>query len=111
MIKMNHKFGYFDHDQFESFKTKLHKEMYWLLLYKDPKTCGQYSYVDFDKYFNGLMRRINGLSSLLSYPTEIVEIMSNLEAAFLEASKENFDYQIYRKLVLDAHALVDKIKE
>ena len=85
--------------------------MYWLLLYKDPKTCEQYSYVDFNKYFDGLMRRINGLSSLLSYPVEIVSIMSTLEAAFLETKKDDFDFQIYRKLVLDAHALVDKIKE
>lgn len=108
---MNHKYGYFDNDQFESFKTKLHKEMYWLLLYKDPKTCNQYSYVDFNKYYDGLMRRINGLSSLLSYPVEIVGILSNLEAAFLETKKEKFDFKIYRKLVLDAHALVDKIKE
>ena len=110
MIKMNHRYGYFDEEQFESFKEKLHKELFWLLLYKDPKTCDEYKHVNFDKFFAGLMRRINGLSALLFYPSEIVSIMTNLEAAFLETEKPDFDFQIYRKLVLDAHALVDKIK-
>ncbi len=106
---MEHKYGYFDEKQFETFKTKLHKELFWLLLYKDPKTAEQYAHVDFDKYFCGLMRRINGLNALLFYPSEIVGIMSNLEAAYIEASKDEFDFQVYRKLVLDAHALLDKI--
>jgi len=107
---MDMKYGYFDPEQFELFKKRLHSELHWLLIYKDPESADEYSHVDFDKYFEGLMRRINGLSSLLFYPPEIVGIMSNLEAAHLECSKEQFDYHAYRKLVLDAHALVDKIK-
>lgn len=65
--------------------------------------------MDFNKYFDGLMKRMNGLNKLLSYPTEIVAIMSLLEAALIETEKVEFDYQTYRKLVLDAHSLVDKI--
>lgn len=107
---MEHKYGYFDDEQFEAFKSKLHKEMFWLLLYKDPKTADQYSHVDFSKFFDGLMRRINGLSSLLFYPPEMIGIMSNLEAARLETKEEDFNYLNYRKLVLDAHALLDKIE-
>ena len=57
------------------------------------------------------MRKINGLNELLYYPTEIVSIMSLLQAAFQEAEKESFDYSVYRKLILDAHSLVDKIHE
>ena len=55
------------------------------------------------------MRKINGLNELLFNPTEIVSIMSLLEAALIESRKTDFDYQVYRKLVLDAHSLVDKI--
>lgn len=110
VIKMNHYYGYFDPEQFEAFKVKWHKEIHWLLLYKDPKTAEEYSYVDYKKYYEGLMRRINGLSALLFYPPEIVSILSNLEAAYLETQKSEFDFQVYRKLILDAHALVDKIK-
>ena len=106
---MNHLYGYFADEQMANYKVKLHKELFWLLIYKDPKTKDEYLNVDFNKYFDGLMRRINGLNSLLSYPTEIVAIMSLLEAALIESKKVDFDYKSYRKLVLDAHSLVDKI--
>lgn len=107
---MIHRYGYFDKDQLENFKVKLHSEIHWLLLYKDPKTSLEYEHVNYKKFFDGLMRRINGLSALLFYPPEFVGILSNLEAAYLETTKEEFDFQNYRKLVLDAHALLDKIK-
>lgn len=102
-------YGNFNDEQMESYKVKLHKELFWLLIYKDPKTKEEYLDVDFNKYFEGLMRKMDGLNSLLSYPVEIVSIMSLLEAAFIESQKENFNYKAYRKLVLDAHSLVDKI--
>ena len=98
-------------DRFERVKTRGHKELFWLLLYKDPKTKEQYQNVNFEKYFDGLMRKINGLNELLFYPTEIVSIMSLLQAAFQETREEPFNYPIYRKLILDAHSLVDKIDE
>ena len=106
---MDMRYGWFDKEQFEAVKVKLHKDLHWTLLYKDPKLADEYKHVNFNKYFEGLMRRINGLNALLFYPPEIVSIMANLEAAYLETSKEDFDFQIYRKLILDAHALVDKI--
>ena len=55
------------------------------------------------------MRKIAGLNELLFYPTEIVLIMSLLEAALIESKKENFNQRVYRKLVLDAHTEIDKI--
>lgn len=57
------------------------------------------------------MKRIDGLNTLLSYPVEIISIMSILQAALNETREENFNYQSYRKLVLDAHSLVDKIND
>ena len=106
---MKHLYGYFTDKQMDDYKVKLHKELFWLLIYKDPSTKDEYPNVDFKKYFDGLMKRINGLNKLLSYPTEIVAIMSSLEAALIETEQVEFDYQTYRKLVLDAHSLVDKI--
>lgn len=102
-------YGHFDDSQFDKYKTQLHKEMFWLLLYKDPKTCDQFKNTNFEKYFINLMKRIDGLNVLLSYPVEIVSIMSILQAAFDESKKEEFNYQSYRKLILDAHSLVDRI--
>ena len=106
---MHNKYGTFSNEQMENFKVKLHKELFWLLIYKDPETKEDYSNVDFEKYFTGLMKKINGLNSLLFYPSEIVSIMSLLEAALMETQEIDFDYKIYRKLILDAHNLVDKI--
>ena len=106
---MKHLYGYFTDEQMENYKTKLHKDVFWLLLYKDPNKKKDFPNIDFEKYFEGLMLKINGLNELLSYPTEIVEMMSVLEAALLETRKENFNFQTYRKLIFDAHSLVDKI--
>ena len=102
-------YGHFNDEQMENYKVKLHKELFWLLIYKDPKTRDEYLNVDFNKYFDGLMRKIDGLNELLFYPVEIVSLMSLLQAALIESKKVDFDYQAYRKLVLDAHSLVDKI--
>ena len=102
-------YGHFNDEQMENYKVKLHKELFWLLIYKDPKTRDEYLNVDFNKYFDGLMRKMDGFNKLLSYPTEIVAIMSLLEAALIESKKVDFDYKVYRKLVLDAHSLIDKI--
>lgn len=108
---MKNMYGEFSKNQMSEYKVKLHKELFWLLLYKDPKTKEQYAHIKFDKYFTGIMKKINGLNELLFYPVEIVSIMSLLQAALIETKKEDFDYEIYRKLILDAHSWVDKIKE
>ena len=102
-------YGHFDDLQIEEYKEKLHKEMFWLLLYKDPKTKDEFKNVDFEKYFINLMMKIDGLNTLLFYPVEIVAIMSLLQAALNETRSDDFNYRSYRKLILDAHSLVDKI--
>ena len=58
-------YGHFDDLQIEEYKEKLHKEMFWLLLYKDPKTKDEFKNVDFEKYFINLMKKIDGLNTLL----------------------------------------------
>lgn len=108
---MKHKYGAFPSNQFEEYKVKLHKDLFYLLLYKDPKTSEQFAGVNFEKYFVGLMQKINGLNALLFYPKEIVEMMTLLEAAYMMTVQDDFNYCLYRKLVLDAHNLVDKICE
>lgn len=106
---MNYLYGEFESYQISNYKKKLHKDLFWLILYKDPKTKDQYQDVDFDKYFSFLMKKIDGLNELLFYPSEIIEMLSYLEAAFIESRKETFNWSIYRKLILDAQSMVDKI--
>lgn len=108
---VQHKYGKFTDRQFSDFKSKLHKKLFWLLLYKDPATKDLYPNIDFEKYFIGLMARIEGLNSLLGYPAEIVFLLCNLEAAYLESLKEDFKYEDYRALILRAHSVLDKVFE
>ena len=103
-------YGEIDSTQFESYKDQLHKKIFWLLLYKDPVTCDEFSYVNFDKYFNYLMKEIVGQSDMLSNPPELIQMMTMLQAAYNETLNDPFDYKAYRKLVLDAHQVLDRIE-
>ena len=102
-------YGEFGSEQLIGYREKLHKKLFWLLLYKDPKTKDEYDYVDFEKYFTGLMGEIDGLNDVLRRPPELVEMMSILQAAYNESVSPKFNYKEYRKYVLDAHHVLDKL--
>lgn len=104
------KYGDFTNEQWAEYRERLHKKMFWLILYKDPETNGEYGDIDFDRYFENLMKELNGLSDLLLSPDGLLEMLSILEAAYIESKKENFNYRTYRKFVLDAHNLLDRIE-
>ncbi len=99
----------FNEKQLDEYRERLHKKMFWLLLYKDPETKDAYDYVDFGKYFMFLMKELKGLNELLNHPPYLIETMSTLQAAYDESMSEPFDYGSYRKLVLDAHNILDKV--
>ena len=109
MVK--HKYGAFKTKQIREIKETMRKQIFFLLLLADPATKGQYPDVDIKRAFDNLMYKINGFNSLLFYPTEVVDILSILEEAREELEKPEFDFETYRKLVLDAGAVVTKIKE
>lgn len=107
---VNTKYGNFTDTEVSDYKTKLHKKIFWLLIYKDPRTSGQYNYVDFNKYFTTLMKEINGLNTMLLHESsELIELMSILQAAYNETLMEQFNYHQYRKFILDAHSMLDKL--
>lgn len=109
MVKQ--KYGAFKANQIRETKETMRKQIFFLLLLADPATKGQYPDVDIKSAFDNLMYKINGFNSLLSYPAEVVEILSILETAREELNKPELDFEKYRKLVLDAGAQVQKIKE
>lgn len=106
---MDYLYGHFTEEQIEHFKKQLHNKIHWLILYKDPMTKEEYPNVDYNKYFISLMLEIDGLNALLLYPPEIVEMICILQSAYIQTKKDIFDYRVYRKLILDAHSLVDKL--
>lgn len=101
----------FNKEQLNEYRERLHKKMFWLLLYKDPATKEAYEYVDFSKYFNFLMKELGGLNELLSNPPHLIETMSVLLAAYNETTNTPFVYANYRKLILDAHNILDRVFE
>lgn len=106
-----HKYGEFESSQISETKDKIRKQIYFLLLCVDPQTKDEYLNIDVNKAFDGLLRKISGLNSILFYPVEIVKVISLLEAALMEYNSPEFKFVNYRKLILDAGNEVLKIKE
>lgn len=109
---MVHKYGEFSKYQISETLHFLRKQIFFLLIYVDKRTNAEYKDVDVDKAFTHLLYKLGGLNSVLCEPPQLVTVISLLEAARIEYSKENgFDFRIYKKLVLDAGAEIEKIKE
>ncbi len=108
---MKHLYGTFTPSQIAETKKALHISVHWLLLYKDPQNAGLFDYKDVDHCFHSLLLKISGLNELLGNQPVIVSLLSVLQAARAENQSDDFNFEIYRKLILDAHSLVDKIKE
>lgn len=108
---MVHKYGKFSECQISEIKQALRKQIFFLILYVDPDTKEEYSNVNVDNAFVHLLYKLGGLNSILCEPPELVTVISLLEAARIEYGKENFNYRIYRKLILDSGAEILKIEE
>lgn len=108
---MRCKYGKFTKEQIHSTKNILRRDIFFLLLCVDPETKQEYKTIDVDKTFENLMYKIGGLNSLLSYPPEIVTVMSLLQEAYIEYHNPDFRFRVYRKLILDAGSAVLNIKE
>lgn len=106
---INHKYGSFESNQIHSTKEKLRKKIYFLLLIADPSTAENYD-VDVTAAFKNVQHVLDGYNSLVGYPREVVTVASLLEKALINY-QENFDFQLYRKLILDAGREVMNIKE
>ena len=102
---MEHKYGSFSENQMSDYKKKLHNNIHWLLVYKEN------DYKLLDEYFNTTLLKLNAMNELLSYPNDIVSLYETLEAARIVLNSNDFNFKTYRKLILDAHSLIDKLPE
>lgn len=102
-------YGTLPDEQFEKYRKILHKKVFWLLVYRDPSTAEQYSHVDFDQYMERLMEYLDAMNRLLCYPAEMLEIMGMLESAWQDTKAEPFDYRKFRRKILEAHSLIDRL--
>lgn len=101
---MEHKYGSFTDEQFEEFKKRLHSKVHWLLVYRE---ADDYEYLD--EYFENLLRYIASLNSLLENNANIIDMLVLLEAARIESLKPDCNVRIFRKNVLDAHKVIDRL--
>ena len=108
---MQHLYGEFTNNQIEQAKKSLRGSIFFLLLCVDNKTAHEYKDVDINKCFKGLLLKLGGMNQLLMNPPELVTVMSLLQAAMIEYNSPEFEFKTYRKLILDAGAEVDKLKE
>ena len=108
---MKHLYGDFTQNQIKETKKSLRGSIFFLLLCVDNKTSHEYKEVDVNKCFKGLLLKLGGMNQLLMNPPELVTVMSLLQAAMNEFNNPEFNFQTYRKLILDAGAEVYKLKE
>ena len=108
---MKHLYGEFTREQIVQTKKSLRGSIFFLLLCVDKNTASEYKDVDINKSFQGLLLKIGGMNELLMNQPELVTVMSLLQAAMMEYNNPEFNFQIYRKLILDAGAEVEKLKE
>lgn len=108
---MKHLYGEFTQNQIAETKKSLRGSIFFLLLCVDKRTSHEYEEVDVNKSFKGLLLKLGGLNQLLMNQPELVTVMSLLQAAMSEYNSSEFNYKIYRKLILDAGSEVDKLKE
>lgn len=102
---MKSKYGDFEITQIVEHKQVLHDNILALLYMKEENSP------TLDNYFSSLLWRLSGYNEIFGNQAIMIDIMSNLEEARIEASHDNCDFKKYRKLVLDSFNMIDKLKE
>lgn len=110
---MKYLYGEFSDNQIQVNASRMHSEIHKLLLYKDTEITESIfsSENDFLNYFDNLLFRFGGLNELLGEPDYMVSLMSTLQAAYDEVYKDDFNYYIFRKLILNAHGFITMMFE
>lgn len=94
----------FSREQIRQTKKAVHSMVHWLLLYVEQ----DYDREMLDQYFKTVLYRISGLNEVMGENYTFVLLLSTLRAAKTFLSSEDYNYSDYRRLILDAHTLIDK---
>lgn len=81
-------------------KIYIRSAIYKLLPYKEE------SYAYLDNYFVSVLQLLKGFNEISGYQPEVVSIISKIAYA-----RNTEDFKEYRKAILDACGMVDRIKE
>lgn len=91
-------------EQINAYKKKLHSKVHWMLIYKE---ADDYQY--FNQYCENLIQYINSLNEIVGHDPNVIELMVLVQMAYDETLKENYSFKSFRKCVLEAHQVVDKL--
>ncbi len=83
--------------QWRDYKNALSRSILLLLPLKE------HQYDKINMYIDVLICRLYGANEFFKFDKDILLIIENICGAKYELNKENFDFSIYRKLVLDAY--------
>ena len=108
---MKHRYGEFNQNQISETKKKIRNQIFFLLLIVDPETSSKFGDIDVKDAIENVLYTLGGMNDLLFCPPEVVRVLSLVNAAYLEYQKDDFEWGVYRKLILDAGNEVLKIKE
>ena len=98
-------YGKITEQQLSDFKKRLHSKIHFLLVYKEESSFS----VDFDNYFNEVLKYIGKAGEILRQDSVVLEILTVLKMAYEETTQDEFSHDRYRHYVLEAHNLVDKL--
>ena len=88
-------------NQIAAEKDYIRSAIFKLLPYKEE------SYEHLDNYFNSVLQLLKGFNKISGNQPEVISIISKIAYARDEAK----DFQDYRKAILDACGMVERIKE
>lgn len=107
----HYKYGDFADMQISEIKEILRKRIFFLLVVADDEYNNnkqEFPEINLVRANTSVLWRVSGLNSLLGEPTELVTVVSLLEEA-KNTITDSFDFEKYRKLILDAGAEIMKI--
>lgn len=99
------KYAKFTEEQFAEYKTKLHSKVHWLLVYKEEN----YAEDVLLNYFNSVMSYIGSLNEVFEYNPLVIDLLVTLQVSLDELSKQDFCFKVYRKNILEAHNIIDRL--
>ena len=105
---MRYIYGEFTDEQIKEAVKQMHNDIHKLLLYKDNKIEDKIfdSDEDYIKFSTNTLFRFGGLNELLGEPTQMVSLMSTLQAAYDEVQSPTYKYKTFRRAILDCHGYI-----
>lgn len=104
------KYGNMAASQVGQYSKNIQKMIFWCLIYADPQTAEKYREIDVVDYLKNTMRKIAGFNAVMLYPKELLGILATLESALQLLESSDYNFQEYRRLILDAGALAGRLK-